>query len=229
MKKKVVWLCGLWCVCLLLAGCGGKSVTTGWYLRSESGVSLIVTDGGEPIAISDQSEGGDLFDGLTGGDRIQITHDGISETWPGQTGAYSCKLLEEGTMDDIPADTLTALEDMGWDFGSHDHQPANQPQTVEDPVSGWCGNTSATVYADGQEYTLWGNDAIALTDVLINLSYDPDQVCRCMTEFTVDTEFGTGYGVNLTESFARCDAGQASLTADQTETIRDILDRNCGG
>lgn len=44
----------------------------------------------------------------------------------------------------------------------------------------------------------------------------------------MNTEFGIDCGVNLTESFARCEAGQAALTAEQTETIRGILDRNCG-
>ena len=56
----------------------------------------------------------------------------------------------------------------------------------------------------------------------------PGQVCRCLPEFTVDTEFGGGYGVNLTESYARCESGQAALTAEQTDAIRDVLERNCG-
>ena len=44
----------------------------------------------------------------------------------------------------------------------------------------------------------------------------------------MDTEFGSGYGVNLAQSYARCESGQAALTAEQTEAIRGILDRNCG-
>lgn len=335
MKKKLTLLCALLCLCLLLAGCGdGNSPTlTGRYLRAENGTSLLVTEDGEPIALSDQSKDGGLFDGLNSGDRIEIAYDGsISETWPGQAGATSCKLLEAGTMDDIPEDILTELEDIGWtfggsfsatgwyldaaegsqetgplivrddtdaaiveslvdkseagslfdglesgdriqitfdmpesspwpgvdwvftcelleegtlsdipeealttmeeagyDFGRHDHQPAGEPQTVEDPVSGYCGNTVTKVTVDGEEYSFWGGDSVTLTDILENLAYDPGQVCRCMTEFTVDTEFGSGYGVNLTESFARCEAGQAALTAEQAEAIRDIIDRNCGG
>lgn len=56
---------------------------------------------------------------------------------------------------------------------------------------------------------------------------DPAAVCKCLPEFTVDTEFGDGYGVNLTDSYVRCEAGQAPLTAEQTEEIRGILERNC--
>ena len=55
----------------------------------------------------------------------------------------------------------------------------------------------------------------------------PGQVCRCLPEFTVDTEFG-GYDVDPTESYARCESGQAALTAEQTDSIQGILDRNCG-
>lgn len=228
MKKRAVLLCGLLCA-LLLTACGGKDTLEGRYLRAENGAPLIVTEDGEPITLSDQSRDSGLFDSLTSGDCIQITHDGISETYPGQTGAYTCKLLEEGTLDDIPEDTLTALEDLGWDFGRHVHAPAAEPETVDDPVSGYCGNTVTKVTVDGETYSFWGGDSVDLTDILINLAYDPARVCRCMAEFTVDTEFGTGYGVNLTESFARCEAGQADLTAEQTEIIQGVLARNCGG
>lgn len=228
MKKRAVLLCGLLCA-LLLTACGGKSTTTGWYLAAENGASLIVTEDGEPITLSDQSKDGGLFDGLNSGDRIQITHDGVNETYPGQTGAYTCKLLEEGTLENVPEETLESLEELGYDFGRHVHAPAAEPETVEDPVSGYCGNTVTKVTLDGETYSFWGSDSVTLTDILINLAYDPDQICRCAAEFTVDTEFGTGYGVNLTESFARREAGQADLTAEQAETIRDIIARNCGG
>ena len=228
VKHLLLSVSALLCL-LLLTACGEERlVMEGWYLQAENGARFIVTDDGEPFRVSDQSKGGDLFEGLTSGGRVRITHGGVAECDPPRTGAYSCKLLEEGTPEDIPAETLAALEELGYPFDLHTHAPAAEPLTVEDPVSGYCGNTVTTVHLDGQEYSLWGSDSVTLTDILINLAYDPDQVCRCMTEFTVDTEFGTGCGVNLAESFARCEAGQAALTAAQTETIRDILDRNCG-
>ena len=68
---------------------------------------------------------------------------------------------------------------------------------------------------------------MTLPDILINLAYDPKQVCRCLPEFTVNTELGSGYGVNLSESYARCEGGQAALTVEQVTAIREILDRNC--
>ena len=199
----------------------------GWYLRAENGAHFVVTDDGEPFRISDHTKNGDLFDGLTSGERVRITHDDIAETDPCQTGAYSCELLEERTPEGIPAETLTALEELGYIFDFHTHAPVGEPRTVADPVSGYCGNTVTTVHLDGKDHSFWGGDSVTLTDILINLAYDPDQVCRCLPEFTADTEIGGGYGVNLTESYARCEAGQAALTAEQTDAIQGILERNC--
>lgn len=228
MKRKIFSFCGLLCAFLLLTACGGKEVMEGWYLQTENGAHFVVAGDGEPFRVSDQSKKGALFEGLTSGDRIRITHDGIEECDPAQTGSYSCKLLEEGTPEDVPAETLAAPKELGYTFDFHSHAPAGEPLTVEAPVSGYCGNTVTKVTVDGETFSFWGSDSVTLTDTLINLAYDPNQVCRCMAEFTVDTEFGSGYGVNLTESFARCEAGQAALTVEQTEVIRAILSWNCG-
>lgn len=228
MKKYLILLCAMLCA-LALTACGGEthSELEGRYLQTADGAALIVTADGSPIVMSDQSEDGGLFDGLDTGDQIRITYDGIHDSYPGQTGAYSCEKLAGGSTADLPEETLTRLEELGCVF--HAHDPAAEPETVADPVSGYCGNTVTEVTLDGETYSFWGSDSVALTDVLINLAYDPDHICRCPVEFTVDTEFGDGYGVNLTESFARCEAGQAALTAKQAEAIQGILSRNCGG
>lgn len=236
MKKRAVLLCGLLCA-LLLTACGGKSTATGWYLATvegsqETGPLIVRDDTGSYIteALADKSETHDLFDGLESGDRIRITYDcPDSSPWPGVNWVYKCELLEEGSLDDVPEEALTAMEETGYDFGRHVHAPAAEPETVADPVSGYCGNTVTKVTLDGEEYSFWGGDSVDLTDILVNLAYDPARICRCAPEFTVDTEFGTGYGVNLTESYARCEAGQADLTAEQAEIIRGVLARNCGG
>ena len=105
----------------------------------------------------------------------------------------------------------------------HTHKPAEDPQTVDDPVTGYCGNTMTTIILDGKEYTFMGSDSVNLTDILINLKYDPMRVCRCAPEFTVKTEFGEPHGVNLSQGYARCEEGQADLTEEQIERIREIL------
>ena len=105
----------------------------------------------------------------------------------------------------------------------HGHEAAEKAQIVEDPYSGYCGNTMTTISMDGKEYTFEGSDSVYLTDLLLNLAYDPDKLCDCMSEFTVKTEFGGSYGVNLSQGYARYDGAQADLTKEQIEVIRNIL------
>ena len=69
---------------------------------------------------------------------------------------------------------------------------------------------------------MYGN-SVTLTDILVNLKYDPHMLCNCFAEFTVDTEFGAGYEINLTESFVRWEKGQAVLTREQVDTIAKII------
>lgn len=220
---------------LLLAACGasvrrdgGLTETEGRFVLDVNGAALLVTEDGTPMVLSVQSEGDDPFQGLSTGDRIAVTHDGIDDSYPQQTGAYGWELLEEGTIDDVPEETLTSLEALGWDFGRDVHEPAAEPQTVEDPVSGYCGNTVTEVIWDGETYSFWGTDSVALTDLVINLQYS-DGTCRCLPEFIVNTEFGGGYGVNLTEHYVRLGDRQCPITEEQAAEIQGILDRNCPG
>ena len=106
----------------------------------------------------------------------------------------------------------------------HTHAPADNPQTVDDPVTGYCGNTMTTIVLDGKEYTFMGSDSVNLTDILINLEYDIEKACDCVSEFSVCTEDGRRFRLNLYEGFARCEDGQADLTEEQIERIREILD-----
>lgn len=228
MKPCILWVCLL----AVLAACAAPAEqelteTEGRLLLAENGTAMLVTEDGTPIALSVQAEGNDPWAGYHSGDRVRVTHDGVSETYPLQTGVYDWERLEEGTLEDVRSETLETLEGLGWDFGREVHAPAAEPQTVEDPVTGYCGNTVTEVVLDGEAWSFWGSDSVALTDIVINLAYDPEAVCRCLPEFTVNTEFGDGYGVNLTESYVRCEAGQASLTEAQTEAVRAIVGRNC--
>lgn len=106
----------------------------------------------------------------------------------------------------------------------HSHRFAEAGDPGEDVPSGYCGNMLTTVYLDEMNFTLAGSYSVTITDILINLNYDPNEVCRCMAEFTVDTEMLPGIEVNLTEGFARCEKGQAALTEQQAQIIQEIID-----
>ena len=123
-----------------------------------------------------------------------------------------------------PADIVQPVEP------DHSHQPAQEDNVLPHEQMLYCGNTVTTVSREERvwdapwEASFWGEDSVALTDLLLYLDYSGN-VCRCLPEYSVDTEFGTGYGVNLTEGYARFGGGQADLTEEQVEQIREILER----
>lgn len=110
----------------------------------------------------------------------------------------------------------------------HIHQPAENAQTVKEPVSGYCGNTQTTVLYNEESYTFMSGPSVTLTDLLINLDYDPGKTCKCADyDLTVTTELGGPYYISLDEAYARCTENgylaQADLTAEQLQTVREVL------
>ncbi len=116
---------------------------------------------------------------------------------------------------------------------THVHIPFEGNNIVEHEAAGYCGNTVTTIknYSTGEnsennwEISFWGDDSVSLTDLLLYLDYKED-ICRCIPEYTVDTEFGENYHVNLTEGYVRHGDKQASLTAEQTTLIQNIIETN---
>jgi len=89
---------------------------TGRCLVATNGKYLIVADNSDPIVMSNQTNNTSLFESLHTGDKIRITHDDILLSYPGHTGVYSCKVLENGSIEDIPENTLASLTEMNWTF-----------------------------------------------------------------------------------------------------------------
>lgn len=106
--------------------------------------------------------------------------------------------------------------------GTHSHTAAAQPQISKDPEMLYCGNTFTTIYENNVQYGFDGSRSVDLTDLLVHLQYT-DPVCNCLPEYTVDTEFGTGYGISLSGGYVRHDGRQVSLTQEQTDEIADIF------
>lgn len=92
---------------------GMGSWTEGICLVTDNGRVLLIA-GSEPIALTDRSKEGNLLDGVQTGDRIRVLHDGIAESYPAQTGIYKLEKEGQGSIDDIPADVLNSLRDLGW-------------------------------------------------------------------------------------------------------------------
>ncbi len=66
------------------------------------------------------------------------------------------------------------------------------------------------------------DDVASLIKILQKIDYSSDQMCDCLPEYTVVTEHGS-YGLSLIGSYARCDKGQAELSAEQRKTVADII------
>jgi len=102
---------------------------TGRCLVSSSGAYLIVNEYGSPTVMHNQTNNAFLFEALQTGDKIKITHDEINLSYPGQTGVYSCKVLENGSIEDIPENALASLIEMNWVF-VESSQSANNSGTA---------------------------------------------------------------------------------------------------
>ncbi len=58
--------------------------------------------------------------------------------------------------------------------------------------------------------------------ILLELDYSPHKVCRCLPQYKLKTDFGE-FGIHLSEGYARCEEGQADLTTEQIQTLRQII------
>lgn len=122
MKKKTIIALILTAVAIVLAvllilgvkGAAKYGFLEGRVLIADNGSYLIILDDHSPIKMSDHSANGGAFLDLQTGDKIRILHDGVRESYPGQTGVYHVRLIERGSMDDIPADVVNALRQLGW-------------------------------------------------------------------------------------------------------------------
>ena len=136
----------------------------------------------------------------------------------------------EAPAEEIPAQsngTASITSDAAPATGTqaHGHGFAEDAQTRSDPINGWCGNMTITIRREDGTHSISGTDAVAITDILINLNYRQEECCLCPGEFTVDTETLTGIQLNLTLGFARCELGQCDLTAPQVAAIQEICSR----
>ena len=72
---------------------------------------------------------------LENGDEVLVLHDGINESYPGQTGAYAIFKLKDGDIDDISAEVLTSLTELGWWDGTDPTGLETLPETIPEDFS----------------------------------------------------------------------------------------------
>lgn len=88
------------------------------FLETKNSTMFIIEGSGPTVVNYNSSENKasieNVINGLTSGDMVEIKCGWIAESYPGQTELYDIKKLEDGTMDDIPSDTIKNLREMGW-------------------------------------------------------------------------------------------------------------------
>ena len=142
---------------------------------------------------------------------------------PGRGSEESC--MEDPKGGAMGTDGYTPTEQPV--YGIHNHQAALAGAPVRLPASGGNENVEITLYQGDECYTIEGEDAALLEQILYNLAYNPDKTCRCMTPYRAETEKGR-FGIHWEYDFVRCEAGQADLTVEQSKAIRQIFDRTIG-
>ena len=120
MKKKI-WLIpvavigALLIVIIAFAGIminKGYGMSQGLYLEGKDGQAMLICEN-SPIVMSNRTNR-ELFDDLEVGDEILVIHDGINESYPGQTGAYAIIKLSDGDIANIPQIVIDQVVELGW-------------------------------------------------------------------------------------------------------------------
>lgn len=89
-------------------------VSEGFFMPCTNGSKLIIIDVQGPTEMYHENGDNSIYDDLSVGDTIKVTHSLIEETYPGLTTIYSIEKISDGALSDIPADTLANLEELGW-------------------------------------------------------------------------------------------------------------------
>lgn len=89
-------------------------VSEGFFLPCTNGSYLLIIDNYGPTELTSENGDNSIFSQFTAGDRVKAVHGILLETYPAMTSFFSLEKLSEGDLSDIPADTLTELEEIGW-------------------------------------------------------------------------------------------------------------------
>lgn len=90
------------------------TVSEGYILPCENGSYLFINDAMGPVVLNPENNDNSVFENLSAGDSVRVTHGLILTIYPGQTTLFSIEKLSEGELSDIPEDTLKQLEELGW-------------------------------------------------------------------------------------------------------------------
>ena len=118
MKKKQLMIGAVSVVAILFAAVllmlrNNINLSIGTCIAAENGSYLIVLDH-SPVVMHQRPGKESVFANLNTGDKIFIVHDGIEQSYPGQTGLHFILKLSDGSERDVPSEIMTELQELGW-------------------------------------------------------------------------------------------------------------------
>lgn len=124
----------------------------------------------------------------------------------------------------MPASTADSAESAVMD-NMNGAAPESAKDVLYESSTQSSGRKNASLLVHGEEYTLSDEDSEIIWNILRKLDYNPHRVCRCLPKCQFEIK-SKSYGLHFGEGYARCDKGQARLSQEQLQTIREILSRN---
>lgn len=117
-SKKLIWISAAAAVLIIAAVVSlslwmrDKSRINGWFLRSDSGIPMIISEQSGAITLGSADDS--RFEGYSDGDEITVICGMILETYPAQTDVYFCFRTSKGSFSDIPENELETLRELDW-------------------------------------------------------------------------------------------------------------------
>lgn len=102
----------------------------GFFLPCTNGNYLLIIDNYGPNEMFPENDDNCIYDDLSVGDTIKVTHSEIEETYPGRMTIYSIEKISDGDLSDIPADTIANLEELGWIAVSDNSETVQTDETT---------------------------------------------------------------------------------------------------
>lgn len=119
MKKSKKLICAVTALAVIAAAViliciagRGKQKINGWFLSSNSGTPMLITDSGSAMILNGNND--DMFSRYNDGDKITVISGYILETYPSQTDVYFCFRTKKGSRSDIPEWAMDSLRELGW-------------------------------------------------------------------------------------------------------------------
>ncbi|MBR6709186.1 MAG: hypothetical protein IKL84_05855 [Clostridia bacterium] len=148
MKTKTfILLCVILALILVIGGgllyMSVKSLgfSVGRVLSADGRMILVLGD--SPVVMSNRMGRETPFDGLSDGDKVLVLHDGVAESYPGQTGVYALFKLSDGSIADISDGVLIQLTELGWRTETKLNLPEKMPDDFSFALTWGCYGISS--------------------------------------------------------------------------------------